>query len=236
MSYRLPIGPWLSSSSKSHLTNLTVGDTVLAAGPRNGHQVHLGAGQGTVFHVIEAVVANISGRQEKAFFDHPVRVGDVPVLRRLTRPSGIPQTHFESIRTPTGRQSEAGYGQRTVIWGEVTEKTDTRATGIYLGVKDGVSQRLPAFNTRMTLSSPAFPMMPLRSLAPKCWWRALAVSRIWNQTDLKPGRSLRESFPSTDFLRVKAAGGLTPSFRCEGYLVRDWGLMRDGPRAAFSRR
>ena len=186
----LQVADWpvvYQGSSKSHLTNLTVGDTVLAAGPSE-MDIRFIWVQDKVqsSNVIEAVVANISGRQEKAFFEiTPSGLGTYPYYAASHTTFGYPagkRTLRASELQPGDRVKLWVDGQRTVIWGEVTEKTDTRATGIYLGGRTviRISAASSALTPEATLSSPAFPMMPLRSLAPKCWWRALAVcSRIW---------------------------------------------------------
>ena len=127
-------------------------------------------------------------------------------------------------------------GQRTVIWGEVTEKTDTRATGIYLGVKVGYTylSGFQRFNTRSDLiitgiSDDAAPQPGSKVLVAGVGGM---LSYMEIQTDLKPGRSFKGRVLSVDGLLLRVQGSWRTytefPFAKDTWFV-DWGLMRDGP-------
>ncbi|MGI6632817.1 MAG: PEGA domain-containing protein [Bacillota bacterium] len=240
----LQVADWpvvYQGSSKSHLTNLTVGDTVLAAGPSE-MDIRFIWVQDKVqsSNVIEAVVANISGRQEKAFFEiTPSGLGTYPYYAASHTTFGYPagkRTLRASELQPGDRVKLWVDGQRTVIWGEVTEKTDTRATGIYLGVKDGYTylSGFQRFNTRSDLiitgiSDDAAPQPGSKVLVAGVGGM---LSYMEIQTDLKPGRSFKGRVLSVDGLLLRVQGSWRTytefPFAKDTWFV-DWGLMRDGP-------
>ncbi len=126
-------------SSRTTYHNLSIGDTVLAAGPSAGDIRFIWIQTDALnTQVIDTVVVTVSGRQDKALFEiTPSGLGAHPYYLSPQSTLGYPaaqKTIRASELQPGDRVRLWVDAQRQVIWGEVTDKTDFSATGTYLGV------------------------------------------------------------------------------------------------------
>jgi hypothetical protein len=129
-------------SSRTTYHNLSIGDTVLAAGPSAGDIRFIWVrSDARDTRVVETVVATVPGRQDKALFEvSPSGLGAHPFYVSPQSTLGYPaaqKTIRASELQPGDRVRLWVDAQRQVIWGEVSDKTDFSATGIYLGVNGG---------------------------------------------------------------------------------------------------
>ena len=225
-------------SSKTTYHNLSIGDTVLAAGPSAGDIRFIWV-QDDAMHarVVETVVGTVAGRQEKALFEltssglgtHPFFINPRATLGHPATQKTVPASALQ----PGDRVRIWVDAQRQVIWGEITDKTDFTATGVYLGVNRSYTYlsglRRYGVRSDLIVTGLAVGEYPEPGSTVRVAGTGNVISYMEVLSDRRPERHFKGTVLSTDgALSVRGNWTYEEVLYDKNTWFVDWELMEDG--------